>query len=111
MFWFALLSTITPPVCGAVYIAAGMAQENWLRVAMTSMTIGLGLYLIPLGMIAWPNLIRLSENPVGAVTAAVMVGLGCVIISYGLISLRQPLRVGLTVLAGLAVIFLLPGVI
>lgn len=111
VFWFALLSTITPPVCGAVYIAAGMAQENWLRVAMTSMTIGLGLYLIPLGMIAWPNLIRLSENPGGAVTAAVMVGLGCVIISYGLISLRQPLRVGLTVLAGLAVIFLLPGVI
>jgi len=30
VFWYALISTITPPVCGAVFIAAGMAGENWL---------------------------------------------------------------------------------
>jgi TRAP-type uncharacterized transport system fused permease subunit len=35
VFWFALLSTITPPVCGAVFIAAGMVGENWLKVAVT----------------------------------------------------------------------------
>ena len=28
VFWFALLSTITPPVCGAVFIAAGMVDEK-----------------------------------------------------------------------------------
>ena len=28
VFWYALISTITPPVCGAVFIAAGMANEN-----------------------------------------------------------------------------------
>ncbi|MFC3836602.1 TRAP transporter large permease subunit [Paracoccus rhizosphaerae] len=28
VFWIALLSTITPPVCGAVFVAAGMAQKN-----------------------------------------------------------------------------------
>ncbi|MGI9350278.1 MAG: TRAP transporter permease, partial [Rhizobiaceae bacterium] len=30
VFWYALLSTITPPVCGAVFISAGMVGENWL---------------------------------------------------------------------------------
>jgi len=52
VFWFALISTITPPVCGAVFIAAAMVKENWLKVAMTAMTLGIGLYLIPLAMIA-----------------------------------------------------------
>jgi len=65
VFWFALLSTITPPVCGAVFIAAGMAEENWLRVALTAMALGVGLYLIPLGMIARPDLIRLAKPPAG----------------------------------------------
>ena len=27
VFWFALLSTITPPVCGTVFIASGMVNE------------------------------------------------------------------------------------
>lgn len=108
VFWFALLSTITPPVCGAVFIAAGMAQENWFKVALTSMAIGVGLYLIPLGMVAWPDLIRLSDSPPGAVFAALAVGFGCVLVSRGLIGLRHPLSVILALAAGLAVIFMLP---
>lgn len=47
VFWFALLSTITPPVCGAVFIAAGIARENWFKVALTSVAIGVGLYPDP----------------------------------------------------------------
>jgi TRAP-type uncharacterized transport system fused permease subunit len=31
VFWFALLSTITPPVCGAVFIAAGMVGRTGSR--------------------------------------------------------------------------------
>ena len=33
VFWYALLSTITPPVCGTVFIAAGMAGAPWLQVS------------------------------------------------------------------------------
>ncbi|MBX2884851.1 MAG: TRAP transporter fused permease subunit, partial [Granulosicoccus sp.] len=40
VFWFALLSTITPPVCGAVFIAAGMVNENWLKVSISAMALG-----------------------------------------------------------------------
>lgn len=109
VFWFALLSTITPPVCGAVFIAAGMAQENWLRVAMTAMALGVGLYLIPLGMIARPDLIRLAEAPGSALLSAAFVGGGCVIISYALIGLRGWLSTAAGLALGLALIFLMAG--
>lgn len=86
VFWFALLSTITPPVCGAVFISAGMVGENWLKVAVFSMALGIGLYLVPLGMVANPALIELASEPVAALFAMVKIGLGLSLISYGLIS-------------------------
>ena len=86
VFWFALLSTITPPVCGAVFIAAGMVNENWLKVALTSMALGIGLYIIPLAMIANPGLIQFGSSPLMALFALVKVGLGLGMISYGVIA-------------------------
>lgn len=85
VFWFALLSTITPPVCGAVFIAAGMAGENWIKVALTAMALGVGLYLIPVGMITWPDLIQLPSEPVAAITAFVALALGLSALSFALI--------------------------
>ncbi len=104
VFWFALLSTITPPVCGAVFIAAGMVEENWLKVAGSAMALGLGLYLIPLGMIANPYLIELSAHPLLALLAALKVGAGLSLVSFGVIApYGIALRIGL-VLGGLVVL-------
>lgn len=105
VFWYALLSTITPPVCGAVFIASGMVRENWLSVAVTAMALGVGLYVIPLGMIANPDLIRLAETPASSLIAFLRVAAGLALISYGLIATRSALAtIGLCA-AGLAVIF------
>ncbi|WP_299629252.1 TRAP transporter fused permease subunit [uncultured Tateyamaria sp.] len=105
VFWFALLSTITPPVCGAVFIAAGMVQENWLRVALTAMALGVGLYVIPLAMIANPALIGLRETPGAAVLAFAIVGLGLSGVSRGLIGQAAwPVRCGF-VAGGVALCF------
>ncbi|MAA97529.1 MAG: TRAP transporter permease DctM/Q [Stappia sp.] len=96
VFWYALLSTITPPVCGAVFIAAGMVGENWLKVAMSAMALGLGLYLVPLGMVANPALIGLAAAPVAALLAGVKVGAALSAISFGIIGPLNPLlRAGL----------------
>ncbi|PCI05224.1 MAG: TRAP transporter permease DctM/Q [Hyphomicrobiales bacterium] len=106
VFWFALLSTITPPVCGAVFIAAGMVGENWLKVALTSMTLGIGLYIIPLGMIANPAIIEIIDSPVMALLMFVKLATGLAAISYGLISNRNiAVRLAL-VAAGLVIVFI-----
>jgi len=107
VFWFALLSTITPPVCGAVFIAAGMVQENWLRVAMKAMALGVGLYLIPLGMISTPNLIALASDPFGALVAMAKVGMATALVAFGLISPGSHIK-RLALLAAGAIALLLP---
>ena len=87
IFWYALLSTITPPVCGTVFIAAGMVEEtNWLKVAGYAMSLGVGLYLVPIGMVAQSDIIHLIDKPFGATLAFIQLALSLAAISYGLIS-------------------------
>lgn len=108
VFWFALLSTITPPVCGTVFIAAGMASAPWLRVAWMAMRLGIGLYLVPLAFIANPALIQLGSNPLLAVLAMIKIGAGLWLLSISVIADRpvwQRLAAGAI---GLAVIFMVP---
>ena len=105
VFWFALISTITPPVCGAVFIASGMVNENWLKVALTSMALGVGLYVIPIGMIANPELIELAHRPWEALLSFCQVGAGLGLISYGLISPSGIFKRLLLLAAGAVVIF------
>lgn len=85
VFWYALLSTITPPVCGAVFIAAGMVGENWLRVAGKAMALGIGLYLIPLAMIANPALLLVATDTAPALLAFVKTAISLAMVSFGVI--------------------------
>jgi len=82
------LSTITPPVCGAVFIAAGMVGENWLKVAASAMRLGIGLYVIPLAMIANPGIIGVATEPLAAVIAFARIAIGLWALSFAFISER-----------------------
>ncbi len=104
VFWFALLSTITPPVCGAVFIAAGMIGENWIKVAISAMALGVGLYVIPLGMIANPDILRVADAPLPALLAFLRMALGLAILSHGLIGARSIIAKITIGLVGLAII-------
>ncbi len=106
VFWFALLSTITPPVCGAVFIAAGMVNENWLKVAGSSMALGVGLYLIPLGMIANPDLIALGSKPVLSLIAMTKVGFALILISFGIICPKSIIFRTTLCLLGVIILFI-----
>jgi len=106
VFWYALLSTITPPVCGGVFIAASMIGENWLRVAASAMMLGVGLYVIPLAMIRHPELVTFVETPMTSLLVTVQISMGVLLLGHGLIGNRAlPLRF-LLVAAGLVLIFL-----
>ena len=95
VFWFALLSTITPPVCGTVFIAAGMVSENWLKVSITSMSLGIGLYFIPLAMIANKSIIELNSTFILSILAFVKIAIGLTLLSYSIISKQNViLRLG-----------------
>lgn len=108
VFWFALLSTITPPVCGTVFIAAGMADAPWLRVAGVAMRLGLGLYLVPLAFVANPALVELKAAPMLAVLAMTKVGAGLWLLSVSLIADRPVWQRLVAAALGVAVLFMFP---
>ena len=107
VFWYALLSTITPPVCGTVFIAAGMADAPWLKVAGNAMRLGIGLYIVPLGIVANPSLIALTDTPLLALAAFVKLGAGLALTSWGLVNATTGLRAIAAFAAGLALVFIL----
>lgn len=107
VFWYALLSTITPPVCGTVFIAAGMAQTAWVPVAGQAMRLGLGLYLVPLAFVANPYLLYPGIKPLLALAAFVKVGGGLWLLSKSLIGGSSPWFRVCLFFAGLVTIFTL----
>jgi TRAP-type uncharacterized transport system fused permease subunit len=106
VFWYALLSTITPPVCGTVFIAAGMAEAPWLKVAGQAMRLGLGLYVVPLAFVASPSLLDPTGHPAWATLAFLKTALGLWLLARALVRQDQAwwLRL-LSALAGIAVAF------
>jgi TRAP transporter 4TM/12TM fusion protein len=107
IFWYALLSTITPPVCGTVFIAAGMAQTPWVPVAGQSMRLGLGLYFVPLAFVANPYLLHPEQKPFLALFAFSKVALGLWLLSKSLIGESSLVFRAFLFFSGLAAIFTL----
>ncbi|MFN4277276.1 MAG: TRAP transporter permease [Ferrovibrio sp.] len=106
VFWYALLCTITPPVCGTVFVAASIAGTPWMPVAGMAMRIGLGLFIIPLGFVANPALMHLAETPWLALLAAAKIGAGLTLLSYALIGGAKHWLVGIGAgLAGAVLVF------
>lgn len=57
IFYFAILSAITPPVCASVYAAAAIAQESFWKVAKNAMIVAGGVYFLPFMMVYRPALL------------------------------------------------------
>lgn len=47
VFYFAIISAITPPVCAAVFAAAAIAKSNWLPTGWLAVRMGLGGFMAP----------------------------------------------------------------
>ena len=56
IFYFAILSAITPPVCASVYAAATIAGENFWKVAGQALRIAGAVFLLPFMMVYRPEI-------------------------------------------------------
>src|SRR5690606_4423475 len=57
VMFYACLSAITPPVCVAVFIAAGLAGTPWGAVASQSLRLGGICYVIPFIFLFYPAIL------------------------------------------------------
>ena len=57
VFYYATLSVITPPMCIAVFVAAGIAETRWTAVASHALRLGAIVYVIPALFLIYPGLL------------------------------------------------------
>jgi len=57
VFYCAILSAITPPVCLACFVAGGIAGENALKVSFTSIAMAPFIYVLPFLFVFFPGLL------------------------------------------------------
>lgn len=57
VFYYAVLSAITPPVALAVFAAAAIAQENPIRLALTAMKLAAVGFVLPIAWVYHPEIV------------------------------------------------------
>lgn len=60
LLYFASISAITPPVAVASYAAAGIAEENAVKVGMTSVKLGIAGFVLPFTFAMNPDYLHLG---------------------------------------------------
>ena len=90
-----------------VFIAAGIARAPWFATALRSMSVGLGLFIVPMAFVANPSLLQLADAPALAILALVKILAGLTLISAGVVGTVRgwPLRIA-ALAGGFGVIFL-----
>jgi len=84
VFYFATISVITPPVCVAVFVAAGIARTDWLPAAIEAVRLGAVTYIVPFTFLLYPGMTM--RGGVLSVLEAVISGLVLVVSVPGLLS-------------------------
>lgn len=57
IFYFSCLSTVTPPVCAASLMAAGLAKASWIRTALTGVNLAAAGFIVPFSFIYNPSML------------------------------------------------------
>jgi TRAP transporter 4TM/12TM fusion protein len=78
IFYFAIISAITPPVCLSAYVGASIAGANPLKVGFTSMFLAPTIYVIPFLFVYNPGL--LLQGTPGVIIYAILKALVILII-------------------------------
>ena len=84
IFYFGILSMITPPVALAAYAAAAIAGSNASKVGWTAMLMVVSSFLIPFAFVYSPALALLG-NPIDSVISIIATCVGIVFLAGGAI--------------------------
>lgn len=109
VFYYAILSAITPPICGAVFIASGMADANWVGTARLSLKLGFAAFLVPFLFVYEPALLLIGSGGRSFVMIAKTL-IAILFLSAGLMGYWRR-RIGFllrTIMIGSGVLMMLP---
>jgi TRAP-type uncharacterized transport system fused permease subunit len=112
VFYFGVISDLTPPTAVSCYVAAGIANENGMRVSFLATRIALPALIVPFMFVYSPALL-LQGDPLdiliaGTTTLAGILAVSIALIGFWTTSLR-PWERALALVGGALLIF--PGLI
>ncbi len=107
IFYFAILSAITPPVCTGAYVAAGIAKADPVQTGLVAIRLGLVVFILPFAFVYEPALLLIGDIGSSVVHIAASV-IGIVFWAFGLEGyFKKPLsllnRTGLIISGGLLI--------
>jgi TRAP transporter 4TM/12TM fusion protein len=83
VFYFAILSFLTPPICLAAYTGASIAGSKPMQTAWQSMRLGVAAYIVPF-IFAYSPALLLIGSPAEIIRAIISGLMGMVLIAIGL---------------------------
>jgi TRAP transporter 4TM/12TM fusion protein len=111
IFYFAILSAITPPVCASVYAASAIAKEGFWSVARYALIVAGAVYVIPFMFVYRPTLLLpapLAESGYALLMTALAMFAACSA-TIGYLAGPAPAWVRALLLVD-ATLFFIPGV-
>jgi len=88
VFYFACISAITPPVCGAVYTACGFSGTSVIQTGWTATRLGISAYIVPFLFVYHPVIMlkgpfwEIVQATVTAIIAVASVSMAVIGTSY-----------------------------
>lgn len=83
IFYFAILSAITPPVCTGAYVAAGISGGDPVKTGLIAIKLGLVVFLLPYAFVYNPSLLLIG-SPLEILTHIGTAVIGIAYWSWGL---------------------------
>jgi TRAP-type uncharacterized transport system fused permease subunit len=112
IFYFAIISAITPPVCGAVYVAAAIARSNWWKTGWIAVRFGLSGFIVPFFFFYAPTLL-LFGKPGWIILNSMTAAIGVYTLSAGAMGffLRPLSWIERVIMITAAVLLIDPGIL
>jgi TRAP transporter 4TM/12TM fusion protein len=82
VFYFAVMSFLTPPICLAVYAAASLAGADMMKTAFQAIKLGMGAYIVPFLFAYHPSLL-LQGNLIEIIHAVLTAMIGISLMAIG----------------------------
>jgi len=84
VFYFAIISAVTPPVCAAVYAAVAIAGSNFLKTGWLAVRMGLAGFIAPYLFIYRPAVLLIG-SPIEIIWSSLVTGLAVISLAGGVI--------------------------
>ena len=100
LFFYSCLAQITPPVCGACFVAAAIAKTSWVKTAYISLKLAAVAFIFPIFFMLRPEIIGFAAHlyDILLLYGGAVIGVMLLSVSFFSFRRRSPMNLAIRVL-------------